>query len=206
MATRAELRALARRQLGDEVAPYVWGDGLVNDALADACTEYGELFPARAVAQGAATPGVRAYTLPADARQALRVEFPAGRFLPRDDGIPAYQATGDAADDGLAQAWGWNPTTRQVTLRRAPVDGGTIRVHYLATRTLPADDTTAAPVPAADNLLLVLLACRALWEARRLEDAKRGLRTPGGGNPFGGRVEAMLARRRRARGRVMYDA
>ena len=197
--TRAELRAWARRELGDTVAPYVWSDERLNDALATAVAEIGQRWPRRVVVTGATTVGARLLSVPAETRRVTLVECPPGDFLPEEELTPAYTGVGDAPDWGWARAWRYDRTTQAVTLNWAPGESGTAyRLHTVAGRVCPANDVDAVPLDLGDEPLCVALACQIAWDGRRLEDAKRGL-SGSGSNPFATRLAAMFARRRRPR-------
>jgi hypothetical protein len=176
----------------------LWSDEAVADHLADAIRELSHALPRDPVSIALTTvAGQRDYALGVDVVQIVAVELPLGTMVPEARApLPAGDSPAPPSG-GYAQAW--TATTRPATvrLRNAPAtSGASFRVHYIPTIAVAEDE----------GALLALLACRSLWELRRLADAKRGLRTPGAANPFAARVEAMLRRRtRRARGGVMRD-
>jgi hypothetical protein len=206
--TLAMLRSRVRRELGDTEAVRLWSDEAVADHLADAIRELSHALPRDPVSIALTTvAGQRDYALGVDVVQIVAVELPLGTMVPEARApLPAGDSPAPPSG-GYAQAW--TATTRPATvrLRNAPAtSGASFRVHYIPMIALPAGDGEAIAVAEDEGALLALLACRSLWELRRLADAKRGLRTPGAANPFAARVEAMLRRRtRRARGGVMRD-
>jgi hypothetical protein len=187
--------------MGDGLAPHVWSDDQIYDALSEAVIEYSHrLQPRTRKYEGTMVVGQRGPynilgTLPESEEMILvrAVEWPAGTLIPHDRSVPHYAAALDSA--GLTQAYAMDQFELRVC--HAPTAADPFVVHWLATRELPADDATPAPVRNVDEGLVCLMACRSLWETRRMEDAKRGLRTPNSANPFAGRVERMVNARKR---------
>jgi hypothetical protein len=193
------VRARVRRELGDTEAARLWTDERVADQVADAIRELGQLLPrGPAAVTLAATAGQREYALGVEALRVVAVEWPPGTMLPRERGLMPASGSPEGPAGGYAQAWTADARAGTIRLRNAPgVSGESIRVLYVPPIAVPANDGDAIGIEEDEGALVALLACRSLWELRRLDDAKRGLRTPGAANPFAGRVEAMLGRRRR---------
>lgn len=197
MATRAQMRADVRTELGDTVAAYVWSDALLNEYIEEGIRELTYLVPLGGSASVAVAANQRGYVLPG-VYLVERVECPRGTFVARDQGgVPDYTGAADLPDSGYEQAWAYRVQDRTLIFRNPPPAGETIMVTYQALRVPVSDDVTAQPVSDEDLPLVVLYACVAAWEERRVEDSKRGQRTPGLGNPYRGRFERALARRRR---------
>jgi hypothetical protein len=198
MATRAELRARCRTELGDPAAAPVWSDDQLNqwieEAIRDELTFITPLVQQTSIA---AVADQRGYALPAGCRRVAAVEHPPGVAIEPADDVPGYTAAGDLPDSGYRQAWRHDRTAGRLVLRNPPTAGEEIVVRYLAAREPIADDVSAQPVEAGDLQIVALLACRRAWDQRRLEEAKRGRRAPPPANPFGERIGRLLGGRRR---------
>jgi hypothetical protein len=203
MATLPQVRARVRRELADAGAVQVWSDDQLADAIADALRELSYELP-RPTATHATTTvsGQREYAVGAPENaiaEIVAVEHPEGQLLPREELAPADSAN----DRGYAQAWSLGDGLAEIRLRNTPSSSGqALRVYYKPLIAVPPDDATQVDVAGDEVSIVALMACRSLFDARAVDDAKRGLRQQG--NPFRFRVEAALARRRRrARGGVM---
>lgn len=202
MATRATVRARVRRELGDTQAVQLWSDAQINDHFGDAVRELSYVLTRDVATVTLATVAdQREYALGVAVTAVVGVECPLGTLLPPATGavgVPA-EGTPDMPASGAANDWTANVQAGTVRLRVAPAAGaGPLRISYRPLLAAPADDTTALAVAPDEEAIVALLTCRSLWELRRVEDGKRGLRPPDG-NPFADRLNAMLARRRRVR-------
>lgn len=206
MSTRAWVRARVRRELGDVEAVQAWPDALINDHVGDAVVELSYALRRSPVAVTLATvAGQRQYALGVGVVDVVGVEFPLGTMVTPAtlEPVPA-EATPDAPNLGYAQAWSADIQAGTVRLENAPADSvSQLRVYYVPLLSAPTDDTTALPVEPDELAIVVLLACQSLWEARSVEDVKRGLRP--GVNVFSRRVAAVLGRRRRGRARPLVS-
>jgi hypothetical protein len=192
--------------LADEATPYLWSDAVLNDFLDEALAELGRLVPANAVQVGTMTLGQRAYPLPVDCLRPIRLEWPAGRFVPlAATRVPASGGSERPWTTALAQAWHWQQWPVPLLLVQvAPTTIDHYRLHYLVRRPGRGDDRTALPLTEDEATLASLWACQLAWEHRQLEEAKRGRPPVALPAPFADRLDRLLRQRRRiARGELM---
>lgn len=163
-APRGVWRGRVRAELGDETAPYLWADALLDTWLTEALAALSLRLPREALWETASMAGQEAYPLPLGLLAVLAVEHPAGRLR-----TPGDPRGADGAGAGTFRVW-----QGQLWLRPAPTASGEpIRVWYLARRAVPAADSDPLPVEAGDEELLLLYVCaRALaWVSG--QEAKR---------------------------------
>ncbi|HLI29348.1 MAG TPA: hypothetical protein VKZ60_19965 [Chloroflexota bacterium] len=161
---RGMWRARVRAELGDETAPYLWADALLDTWLAEALAALSLRLPREARWETASVAGQAVYPLPLGVLTVLAVEHPAG-----PPWLPSASGGAERAGAGTFRVW-----QGQLWLRPAPtVDGAPIRVWYLARRPAPSADSDPLPVEAGDEELLLLYVCaRALaWVSG--QEAKR---------------------------------
>lgn len=194
MTTRAQLKALARAELGDTSATPLWPEERLNAWVAEAVREYGQALPRSASVDLVSVAAQAAYALPADLLAITGVEHPSG----------SHRALGHRSENG---ALVYSLSASQLVLDPAPAaTGETIRARYAARYAEPAaDGDTLATPPVDDDLLVLAVATRALaWLATaELKTLRQSSRTspPGAGGhaaDYAARLQAALKARRRA--------
>lgn len=156
MPTQATIRARVRLRL-EEQAAAVWGDGEINEAVAETVEEYNHRFPMERTAELAVGEGDREVAAPEGAVGVVRVLLADGRVVPRRLG-----PVGDTAGERLA----WELFAGVVRFTR-PLAAGTVTLWYLGPGAIDE-------LPEADAGLLVLGAVWRALQQRGVQSFKRG--------------------------------
>lgn len=196
MTTRAEMRSMLRRRLGDTGPAPLWDDLTMDEAIAAALHAYGARVPRERTTAVAIAIGAHHIELPPEAGRVRRVRDPAGRSIDRwrEDAETVRTARGQA----------WRPWDGGVSLAE-PAAAGIWEIDSLGPRAQPADDAAALDVVAGDEEILTLLAMTFALERRAIDEAKRGLLMSQEGTAERARFariaveQALAARWRRAR-------
>lgn len=165
MATLAEVRTRVRTWLEDSGASPLWSNDQIDEGLRVALDGYSQIAPDQKTATITAAAGDTTLPLPGPAMIVVRLRDPNGYILPARAASPLRY---DADEE---QSWeGWDD---ELTLTR-PATAGDYTVWYLATRTFPAADADAFPVPDVD--LSLVLAGATYWAMQQRAGAewKRG--------------------------------
>lgn len=175
MTTRADLRNLMRRRLGDLTAPYTQSDLQINQWINDAIADYSIRFPQVKTGQLTATTGTHVYSLFTDLMTILRVEYPISqdpieylKRIQRDDSGADY---GDGYYEIMESGSATAPT---IWISNALTTGQKVNITYQAAHDSLDDDGDVATVPDRHLELLVLF-CR--WVSLQ-EMASEEMRNP----------------------------
>jgi hypothetical protein len=144
--TRAQLRDLARRRLGDLTPPYQWSDLQLNQWLNDAIADFSVYMPRLLEVTFDTVPGQQEYTLDGDVRRLVKVEYPSGAggglgenvLRPADSRQVAflYRVGFYDYEDGLQRLY-----------LSGHVPGGECRCTYLTDHAYLADDSDECSLP-----------------------------------------------------------
>src|SRR6266511_1223181 len=119
MTTRAEIRALVRDELNDNVAVKLWSDGLLNRWIGEAIRDWSQVAPRDRVWQTTSTANNPSYLLPSDVLEVVRVQHPPGLFRVRGglhDGDASQTATLSARPGARAAALAWKQWGSEVKM------------------------------------------------------------------------------------------
>ena len=221
--TRADLRALVRREVQDTGTPPLWTDAQIHDALAAGLQAYSQYFPEARTMQatssanqttlvlGTAPVAVTAVTV--DGVTVLQVPDAATLYEPAFANFPSQTTVQPVAPFGVAGTHGqaWAFLGGGVTCRYPLPAGRALAVFSTAAYTLPNDDVTPLTIPDGDLEVPVLYACDRLVRSARTDAIKRG--APGawaeGRDDSGYQLRfrtALWMRRRRVVSRIVQAA
>jgi len=207
--TRAELRGMVRRRLGDTTPVPLWDDQFLNDAITEAVRRYTIRFPREASTTTSVTAGARDLVVPAGV-SALRIVRifddrgdvwrQWGESLASLPPVPYAPSTGEQC---------WRVWGSEVMLSTPVPRTGTWRLEYLADREIVLDDNAPMDMEPGDEDIHIALAMSVALIRRAIADGKRT--TGKGASPLVGaarmaQVDAdqlFWLRRRRAKGTTM---
>ncbi len=160
MTTRADLRNLVRRRLGDLTAPYTQSDLQVNQWINDAIADYSVYFPQVKTASITAVTGTHEYSLPVDFVSIVRVEWPVGRepeeFLER---VNRAESAGPYTSGVYEMMESHSSAVSKIWFADEMMTGSNPEIVYQASQDSLDDDGDVTTVPDRHLDLLVLF-CR----------------------------------------------
>lgn len=158
MTTRADLRNLCRRRLGDNSTPYHFSDLQINQYINDAIADYSISFPRKLNTTLNCSTNDKTYDLPAGFRGPISVEYPSGEDPPKylkrldytmfcsDDRPGYYDIIRRDQQSDVNELW----------ISEKPTTGETIVVYFLADHDSLDDDPDVCTILDRHLELIVL--------------------------------------------------